>query len=70
MFLNVWGLIWCMQKKLIAWTKASAEEGKPMPPEAAKMQRTVFLVSRANFYLSFPMLFLMGAASHYAFLVP
>jgi uncharacterized membrane protein len=70
MMLNVWGLIWRCQKKLIAWTKASAEEGKPMPPEAAKMQRLVFLVSRANFYLSFPMLFFMAAASHYAFLVP
>ena len=70
MFLNVWGLIWRIQKKLIAWTKASAEEGKPMPSEAAKLQRLAFLVSRANFYLSFPMLFFMAAASHYAFLVP
>jgi uncharacterized membrane protein len=70
MLLNVWGLIWRCQKKLIAWTKASAEEGKPMPPEAAKLQRLAFLVSRANFYLSFPMLFFMAAASHYAFLAP
>ncbi|MCL4524045.1 MAG: urate hydroxylase PuuD [Acidobacteria bacterium] len=70
MMLNVWGLIWRCQKKLIAWTKASAEEGKPMPPEAAKLQRLAFLVSRANFYLSFPMLFFMATASHFPFLAP
>jgi uncharacterized membrane protein len=36
-----------------------------MPPEAAKVARLVFLTSRVNFWLSFPMLFFMGAASHY-----
>ncbi len=68
MFLNVWGIIWRCQKKLIAWTKASAERGTPMPPEAAQLARQVFLASRANFWLSFPMLFFMAASSHYPFL--
>jgi len=68
MLLNVWGLIWRVQKKLIAWTKANAEQGTPMPPEAAKLARLAFLTSRVNFYFSFPMLFFMAAASHYAFL--
>jgi len=70
MLLNVWGLIWRFQKKLIAWTKANAEQGTPMPAEAARLARLAFLTSRVNFYLSFPMLLFMAAASHYAFLAP
>jgi uncharacterized membrane protein len=64
MMLNVWGIIWRMQKKIIRWTEAAAG-GASMPPEAAKVARLVFLTSRVNFWLSFPMLFFMGAASHY-----
>ncbi|MEO5936282.1 MAG: urate hydroxylase PuuD [Terriglobales bacterium] len=65
MIFNVWGIIWRHSKRLIAWTEKSAAEGSPMPPAAALLAQEVFLVSRANFALSFPMLFLMGAASHY-----
>jgi uncharacterized membrane protein len=36
-----------------------------MPAEAAKVARLAFLTSQMNFWLSFPMLFFMGAASHY-----
>jgi uncharacterized membrane protein len=36
-----------------------------MPDKAKYLARQAFLMSRANFVLSFPMLFLMGAASHY-----
>ncbi len=68
LFLNVWGIIWRSQKKLIAWTKASIDKGTPMPPEAAKLARLVFVTSRASFWLSFPMLFLMAASAHYPFL--
>ena len=64
MMLNVWGIIWRMQKKIIRWTEAAAK-GAAMPAEAAKVARLVFLTSRVNFWLSFPMLFFMGAASHY-----
>ena len=64
MMLNVWGIVWRMQKKIIRWTEAAAQ-GTPMPPEAAKVARLAFLVTRVNFWLSFPMLFFMGAASHY-----
>ena len=63
MMLNVWGIIWRMQKKLIRWTEASAR-GEAMPAEAAKIARLAFLTSRVNFWLSFPMLFFMSAASH------
>ena len=64
MMLNVWGIIWRMQKKIIRWNIAAAQ-GEAMPPEAAKVARLVFLTARVNFWLSFPMLFFMGAASHY-----
>ena len=68
MLLNVWGIIWPAQKRIIAWTQANAEQGTPVPPESAQLARKAFLASRANFWLSFPMLFFMGASSHYPFL--
>jgi uncharacterized membrane protein len=65
MMLNVWGVIWRAQKKIIKWTADNAANGTPMPDKAKYLARQAFLTSRANFVLSFPMLFLMGAASHY-----
>jgi uncharacterized membrane protein len=65
MLLNVWGVVWRMQKKLIRWTEANATQGTAMPPEAPKVARIAMLCTRLNFWLSFPMLFFMGAASHY-----
>ena len=67
MLLNVWGIIWRAQKKIIAWTKENAEKGTPIPPEAAVLARQAFLTSRANAWLSLPMLFFMAAASHFPF---
>lgn len=65
MMLNVWGVIWRAQKKIIRWTADNAANGTAMPDKAKYLARQSFLTSRANFALSFPMLFLMGAASHY-----
>lgn len=65
MMLNVWGLLWRAQKKIIRWTSEAAAGGTPMPAETAKLARLSLLVSRTNFVLSFPMLFFMAAASHY-----
>jgi uncharacterized membrane protein len=65
MMLNVWGVIWRAQKKIIQWTAENAKNGTPMPDKAKYLARQAFLMSRTNFVLSFPMLFLMGAASHY-----
>ncbi len=65
MLLNVWGVVWRMQKKLIRWTEANASQGTAMPPEALKVARISLLCTRLNFWLSFPMLFFMGASSHY-----
>lgn len=56
MLLNVWGIIWRCQKRIIA-----AVRNGETPP--AELVRKAFLASRTNFYLSFPMLFFM-ATSH------
>jgi uncharacterized membrane protein len=60
MLLNVWGIIWRNNKKVIHGTLA----GSP-PADAAKLGRQAFLASRANAFLSLPLLFFMAAASHY-----
>ena len=65
MLLNVWGIIWPAQKRIIQWTKDAAEKGTPTPPEMPQLARKAFLASRTNAWLSIPMLFFMAAASHY-----
>ncbi len=57
MLLNVWGLIWRNQKKVLGIVAASDEE-------KARARRVAFLASRTNVLLSLPMLLFMGAASH------
>ena len=59
MWFNVWFIIWPSQKRLITWTKNGQN-----PPEMAGVTKKAFLASRLNTYLSVPMLFCMGAASH------
>jgi len=68
LLLNTWGVVWRAQKRLIAWSRSSAEQGTPMPPEAERLMRWNYLTARTSFWLSFPMLFFMAAASHYPFL--
>ena len=68
MLINTWSVVWRVQKRLIVWTRAAAEQGTPMPPEAERMMRWGFITARVSFWLSFPMLFFMGASSHYPFL--
>ena len=65
MLLNVWGVVWRIQKRLIAWTKANAENGSPMPEQSKRMARISFLTARVSAFLSLPLLFLMAAATHY-----
>ena len=64
MMLNVWGIIWRAQKRLIRWTQDAAA-GTPMPAEAPRLAQLAQIVSRTNFVLSFPMLLFMAIASHY-----
>ncbi len=58
MLLNVWGLIWPNQKKVLGLKPASDEEKN-------KARRIAFLASRTNVMLSIPMLFFMAAGAHF-----
>jgi uncharacterized membrane protein len=69
LMLNVWGIVWRIQKRLIAWTQANVENGTPMPDRAERMQRMAFLVSRISAWLTIPLLFFMAVASHYPMFV-
>jgi uncharacterized membrane protein len=64
MLVNVWGVIWPNQKVVIASALATAGGGQPNPAAAGAARRG-FLASRTNVVFSFPMLFFMGAASHF-----
>jgi uncharacterized membrane protein len=68
MFLNVWLVIWPNQKIVIGNATAMAG-GAQANPAAAPAGRRGALASRTNTLFSIPMLFFMGAASHYNGLV-
>ena len=57
MLLNVWGLIWPNQKKILGLVAASDEE-------KAKARKTALYASRINFLLSVPMLMCMIGPTH------
>jgi len=64
---NVLDIVWPAQQRFIAW--CGANPGQPPPPDLAAALRRAQLVSRASFWLSFPLLFFMAAASHLPFFV-
>ena len=57
MLLNVWGVIWRNQKKVLGLVPAT-------PEEKTKAARMAFLASRTNTMLSIPMLFFMASSAH------
>ncbi len=57
MLLNVWGIIWPNQKKVLGMKEAT-------PEEKAAAARTALLASRTNTMLSIPMLFFMASSGH------
>lgn len=65
MMFNVWGIVWRIQKKLIRWNEAAVASGAPIPAEAAQLAHVASMVATVSFWVSFPMLFFMGAGSHY-----
>jgi uncharacterized membrane protein len=65
MFLNVWLVIWPAQKKVIASAQRVAGGGEA-DPEAPAAARRGAVASRTNTLFSIPMLFFMGAASHFS----
>ena len=64
MFLNVWLIIWPKQKILIASATKVAEGGEALPEAAAAAPKAA-LASRTNTMFSLPMLFFMGASTHF-----
>ena len=68
LLLNVWGIVWRIQKRIILWTRALDEQGTPLPEKAQRMSRQAFLVSQISAWLTLPLLFFMGAASHFPIL--
>jgi uncharacterized membrane protein len=68
MFLNVWLVIWPKQQIVIQSATQVAQGGQALP-EAAGAGRRAALASRTNTLFSIPMLFFMGAASHYPAIV-
>ena len=66
MWANVWFVIWPAQRKVIQSAEQVAGGGQALPDAAAAGQRAG-LASRTNTLFSIPMLFFMGAASHFAF---
>lgn len=56
MMLNVWGIIWPNNKRILA---ATAGTGPAAPPELA---RQAFIASRTNTWLSLPLLLFMGTS--------
>lgn len=65
MMLNVWGIVWRMQKKIIRWNAAALATGNSLPPDARVAAKMASAVAGISFWVSFPMLFFMAAASHY-----
>ena len=63
MFLNVWGVIWRYQKRIIAATEALTK-GTPAPPDMPKWGKRATIASRMNMAMSLPLLFFMASASH------
>ncbi len=64
MWYNVWFVIWPAQKVVIANAETVAGGGEPNP-EAAGRGARAGMASRTNTLFSIPMLFFMGAASHF-----
>ena len=57
MLLNVWGIIWPNQKKILGIKPATDDE-------KAAARKAALYASRTNFILSIPMLMCMAATSH------
>jgi len=64
MFLNVWGVIWRNQKIVIA-NAQGVQAGREADPSAPSAARKALLASRTNTVFSIPLIFFMGATSHF-----
>lgn len=69
MFLNVWLIIWPIQRGLIA-NGTNALAGQPTDAAAAGKAPKALLASRTNTLFSIPLLFFMAAARHMPLTIP
>jgi uncharacterized membrane protein len=69
MWANVWFVIWPNQR-IVIQNAIDTAAGRPANPGAAAAGARAGLASRTNTVLSIPMLFYMGAASHFVLPVP
>lgn len=69
MFLNVWLIIWPIQRGLIANANAALTGGTADAAAAARAPKAA-LASRTNVLFSIPMLFFMGASRHLGLNIP
>jgi uncharacterized membrane protein len=65
LLLNVWGIVWRANKKLLRWTEAFNAQGTAAPSEAAGLMRQAAITSGLSFYVTFAIVFFMAAASHF-----
>lgn len=65
---NVWFIIWPNQK-IVIQNAVDTAQGKPANPAAAACGAKALLASRTNVLFSIPMLFFMGAASHWNYAI-
>ena len=65
LLLNVWGIVWRANKKVLRWMEAASPNASPMPAEAAALVRQATVTSRFSFYLTFVIIFFMASASHF-----
>jgi hypothetical protein len=63
----VWGIVWRANKKILRWMEAT-DGGTAMPSELVLLGKQSALTSRFSFYLTFFIIFFMGAASHFPLL--
>lgn len=66
MFVNVWGIIWRHQQVIIGSSETVAAGGEP-DPRAAELAKPAARASRANTFMSIPMLWFMIFAAHGGF---
>jgi uncharacterized membrane protein len=64
MFLNVWGVIWRVQKVMIASAESVANGGPPDPRATPEFAKRAARASRTNVFFSFTMLWFMVFAAH------
>jgi uncharacterized membrane protein len=69
MFVNVWGVIWRNQKRVIANAR-NVQAGGEADPAAAAAGRRAALASRQNTIFSFTMLMFMVGSAHFFFAGP